>query len=232
MQHLIDKFVRHFLNPSDISKETYSYSLLRPLLDDFGFLPISNSSLSFHTLATVCNDVVYNQRKHIVEFGSGISTLVIANLIRTFKLETKLTSIDHSGPWIDLLKDNLGRAGLKDQVVLIHAEKGATSHTLPGYQWYQLEPHMDKFVGKVFDSILVDGPEAHHHRIRLARYPALPFIAPFMNKEQCFICMDDSYRLGEREVLRKWSRDHNLNFHIKVGTSSCAILGPHLNPIA
>lgn len=232
MHDFIDKFFRHFLNPLDIPKETFCYNLFRPLLDDFGYLPISNSSLSLHTLATVCNDIVYNQRRHVIEFGSGISTLVIANLIRTFKLETTFTSIDHSRSWMDILKGNLDRIGLADGVTFIHAEMGMAKNTLDGCQWYQLEPHMDMFAGKSVDCILVDGPEAHHHRIRMARYPALPFIAPYMNRDRCFVCLDDSYRLGEREVLRKWSRDYQLNFHIKVGTSHCAIRGTHLNPIA
>ncbi|MEZ4921039.1 MAG: class I SAM-dependent methyltransferase [Saprospiraceae bacterium] len=232
MQGLIDKFLRHYRNPINAAKEGYCLQLLRPLMEDFGYIPIANSSLSFHTLATACNDIVYNERKQVIEFGAGISTLVFAKLIQTYELDTRIISVEHNKNWIHILESYLDKAGVSGIVEFIHAEKGPSPLALEGNTWYQMEPHMDKIEGRLFDSVLVDGPEAHQSRIRMSRYPALPFIAPYMHPERCFVCLDDSYRSGEKRILKKWSADFKLDFHIKVGSSHCAIRGDFFNPIA
>jgi hypothetical protein len=232
MQGLIDKFLRHYRNPTNAATEGFCLQLLHPLIADYGYIPIAHSSLSFQTLATMCNDIVYNERKQIIEFGAGISTLIFAKLIRVYDLDTKIVSVEHNKNWINILESYMEKAGIGGTVEFIHAEKGPSPLAKDGNTWYQLDAHMDKIKGKVFDSILIDGPEAHSSKIRLSRYPALPFIAPYMNQERCFVCLDDTYRSGEKWILRKWSADYKLNFHIKVGSSRCAIRGDFFNPIA
>jgi hypothetical protein len=57
-------------------------SLMHNLIHSGKYLPFTQFSLSPYALATVMNDVVVNRRQRILEFGTGISTILTARLIR------------------------------------------------------------------------------------------------------------------------------------------------------
>ena len=64
-----------------------------------------------------------NGRKRVVEFGSGISTIIIARLIQQFRLDVELVTIDDNENWLNFIKDNIIRDSVpaKDCVTFIHA---------------------------------------------------------------------------------------------------------------
>ena len=72
---------------------------------------------------------------------------------------------------------------------------------------------------KSFDLVLVDGPLAHKKYNRYNRYPALKYIKPLLKNEYS-IYLDDVNRLGEKNIIKQWSKELDLN--IKYVNSSFA----------
>ena len=231
MSGVIEKIRKHYFNGLNVPKETYSLQLLQDLLQDFGYIPVANSAMAFQSINTICNDILYNGRKGIIEFGSGISTLVIANLIHKTGLECRFYSVENNAIWIDILEGQLQKAGLSKYVQFLHAPSIKHPLALDQNQWYDMEPHRKALEGQVFDVVLIDGPEAHTHAIRLARYPAMPFMMDYLDKERYFLLLDDAARPGERDIRKRWKRELGLKFDIKVSKSACCIKGQHFNPV-
>ena len=232
MYRILNKLFYRKFNPENMDKEIHSFQQLSPLLEVYGYIPKASSALSFHTLATLCNDIVYNQRKRVIEFGAGISTLVFARLVAEYQRDTQLVSVEHNEDWINILKGYLQKAGLEKKVVFIHAPKVKHPLALGGNSWYDMSEAESRLKGDPFDCVLVDGPEAFQYDMRLSRYPALPFIKPYLNPERSTICLDDAYRVGEGQVIKRWESEFGYKFNIAVGSSKIAIKGDYFNPIA
>src|SRR5690606_36365313 len=64
------------------SEDILSVNFLNTLMNGYPYLPFSGSSLRPFCLNHILNDIVINNRKHIIEFGSGISTILIGRLIK------------------------------------------------------------------------------------------------------------------------------------------------------
>ncbi|MCB9283048.1 MAG: class I SAM-dependent methyltransferase [Lewinellaceae bacterium] len=213
-----------------IAQETYAYGLLAHLFPEDRYLPVSSSSIPLSTLATICNDVVVNGRKTVVEFGSGISTIILASLFQKNKIEGKIISIDHDAGWLGILKSLAEAMGTSAYIHFVHAPLAPSKLALNGLDWYDIQSSaIEKLLGGTrVDALLVDGPYAYKKALRLARYPALPFIEPFL-AENCSILLDDTNRRGEKQILKRWAGDYRLSFRSINGFSSVAFRGEHWN---
>jgi predicted O-methyltransferase YrrM len=176
------------------------------LLNDVSYLPFSKASLNFTSMAILLNDIVINRRKLIVEFGSGISTILIAQLIKKNKLDgVKLISVEHNIEWLSLVDNLLKSNYLEGIVELVHSPLLENELCLDNNKWYSTEPILLKIKenkNKV-DCVLVDGPEAWYAEVYRSRYPALPFIINFLG-DNSIVFLDDSNRKGEIEILNMW----------------------------
>jgi hypothetical protein len=211
--------------------EPRSLLLLQDLLRDYGFLPVSGSALSFESILTICNDILVNDRKAVIEFGSGISTLAIASLIRRKGLSCRFVSVDGNAAWQGIISRCLHDAGTEEGVELIHAPVAPHRLALAGNTWYDLDSHRESIAASKFDSVIVDGPEAYDDRIALARYPALPFLRDHLDFERCFVLLDDAERTGEREVRKRWKAELGIDLNKNVSKSACGFRGTCFNPI-
>jgi hypothetical protein len=211
--------------------EPRSLLLLQDLLRDYGFVPVSGSAMSFESILTICNDILVNERKAVIEFGSGISTLVIASLIRRKGLACRFVSVDGNAAWQAIISRSLHDAGTATGVELIHAPVVPHRLAIAGNSWYDLDSHRDSIAVSKFDSVIVDGPEACNDRIALARYPALPFLRDHLDFERCFVLLDDAGRAGEQEIRRRWKAELGIDLRMKVSKSACGFRGKWFNPI-
>ena len=59
-----------------------AWQALRPLLDAGGYLPWSEGALRPAALRSIANEIMLGRRRSIVELGSGVSTIVLARLLR------------------------------------------------------------------------------------------------------------------------------------------------------
>jgi hypothetical protein len=211
--------------------EPRSLLLLQDLLHNYGFVPVSGSAMSFESILTICNDIIVNDRKAVIEFGSGISTLAIASLIRSKGLACRFVSIDGNAAWQTIVSRCLHDAGTAEGVELIHAPVAPHRLAIAGNSWYDLDSHRDSIAASKFDSVIVDGPEACNDQIALARYPALPFLRDHLDFERCFVLLDDAERAGEREVRRRWKAELGIDLRMKVSKSACGFRGTFFNPV-
>lgn len=231
IQRVLGALSRRFQAFAGRDNEPRSLLLLQDLLHDYGFIPVSASALSFESILTICNDIVANERKAIIEFGSGISTLVIASLIKRKQLSCRFVSVEGNAAWQAIIRRYLHDAGTVESVELIHAPVVPHPLAIAGNSWYDLDPHRDSIGATKFDSVIVDGPEACNDRIALSRYPALPFLRDHLNRERCFVLLDDAGRAGEQEVRRRWQAELGIDLRMKVSKSVCGFRGQFFNPV-
>jgi predicted O-methyltransferase YrrM len=212
-----------YLNQAKL-EDVYALALLNPLLNAFPFIPFTGASLRPFCLAHIINDIVINERRHIVEFGSGISTVVIGRLIKLNKLTCALVSIEHNQAWVEVLNRLLAREDLHHCVKVIWAPLATSNLVLDANAWYDTEVLERSLSSAVFDMVLVDGPPAWETGKGKSRYPALPFIYDRLS-ERCSVYLDDADRPGERDVLARWHERFPLRFTLTGNTLAFACRG-------
>jgi hypothetical protein len=212
-----------YLNKAKL-EDTYSLALLSPLLSDFPFIPFTGASLRPFCLAHIINDIVINGRKHIMEFGSGISTVMIGRLIKMNKLDATLVSIEHDQAWVEVLNGLLAREDLHHCVRVAWVPLATSDLVLDANKWYDTGILEGSLSSAAFDMVIVDGPPAWETGKGKARYPALPFVYDKLS-ERCSVYLDDADRAGERAVLALWHQKFPLRFTLTGSTLAFAYRG-------
>lgn len=191
------------------AEDLHAWQILRPLLDQGNYLPWSTGSMRPSGMVIVCNDIVHNDRRSIVECGSGVSTVLWARLLRQRGAGT-VTAIEHDQEWAALVSDLLARESLQDIARVVHAPLAGEP------SWYGSQA-MASVPSKV-DLLIVDGPPAHAAGMGLARLPALAAFEPSLT-DSAAVVLDDIGRPGEQEVLAAWELDRRwqLGIHEAAG---------------
>lgn len=197
----------------------YCQSQLGPLIYNHPYLPVSGMSLEFKNIAYIINDITLNNRKEIIEFGSGISTIIIARLIKLNNLDCKLTSIDNNATWIEKIADSLKKEQLDEYVKLVLAPLVSEEST-PAKKWYSKDV-LNSIKNNTYDLAIVDGPIMSGSAFKLIRYPALPFLYSMM-AENCRVILDDANRIGENEIMQIWKTNYP-QFDVTIINSSIAV---------
>jgi predicted O-methyltransferase YrrM len=179
--------------------DLHALEALRPLLDAGGYLPWTEGALRPAALVTVCNEIVFADRREVVELGSGVSTVVLARLMR--ERGGRLRSLEHDPEWAGVVRSLLKGEGLTDVAQLIEAPLEPHAQSLGGAPWYP-----DAAVGGLPEGIellLVDGPPGYGEGMERSRYPALPALDGKL-APGAMVVLDDAARPGEREILKRW----------------------------
>jgi predicted O-methyltransferase YrrM len=131
--------------------------------------------------------------RHVVELGSGASSLVIARALQ-LNGGGRLTSFDQHAQFVDEMPQWLALHGLSAD--FIHAPLTSEREGLPG-PWYDLTC-LPESIGL----LVIDGPPwAVHPLIRGRAETLFDRIEP-----GGIVLMDDANRPGERIVARQWRR--------------------------
>lgn len=188
-------------------------------------------------LSIVIDDIVRNDRRAVVELGSGLSTVLLGRLLAQRaqraqcgdqRAEYRMVAIEHDARWARWVGDQLRREGTGAHVIVVHAP--LSPHGVDGLPWYDgaalAAGLAGAWPGGLADLLLVDGPPAHAPGQGLARYPALAFmwsrLAPGAT-----VVLDDVERPGEQEVLRRWEEETGLAFDRRVEAGVALVLVPH-----
>lgn len=200
---LIKKFFQH-------KNEELPAFLLNKLYHQGGYLPFTNASLSFKQMANITNDIVINNKKSILEFGAGISTIIIARLIKLNNLNAKIVSIDESAEWILIIKKLLKEEDIENIVTFIHAPTVQSAQVKRSFEYD--ENIVTKELGtRKFDLVLIDGPIAWSSKKRYSRVSNIKYF--INNLENTFtIFVDDTNRKGEKLLVKQLSE----KLHLKV----------------
>lgn len=139
--------------------------------------------------------------RHVLELGSGLSTLLIAHSFRRGGTG-KVLSLDDDARWAAQTTATLQREGLDGFAeVRVATLKDVTSggRTAPWYDLSSLAPDVR------FDLVIVDGPPAWKGD-PLARLPALYELRKHLSDNGVLV-LDDAGRGGETEIARQWQHD-------------------------
>jgi hypothetical protein len=189
-------------NDSWREQDLHAWHVLSPLLVQGGYLPWTTGSMRPAGLVVVCNEIVHRSRTRIVECGSGVSTVLLARLLRE-RQAGGLVALEQDGHWAELVQDHLRREALDTIARVLHAP-------LQGEPpWYGLDG-MDEVPDEV-DLLVVDGPPAFDPRHGTRRVPALPRFADQLIVGATVI-LDDISRPGEREVIACWEASTDWRF--------------------
>jgi hypothetical protein len=210
--------------------DIYSLNLLQPLLCG-SYLPFTGSSLRPFCLVHILNDIIVNRRQTILEFGAGISTIMIGRLIKRNGLPAKLVSVEHDPKWIGAMRSYIVREELEDVVEIIHAPLTACHLSTHFNLWYDTSV-LDYELADSYDMVIIDGPPAWEENKQEARFPALPYIFDRLSGHSS-VYLDDANRAGERSIIERWEEDYGLEFSLAGKTLAYATIGHsfHTEPI-
>lgn len=191
-------------------KDIRSLALLRDVYT--GYVPWTGASIHPTALTYILNDITIHRRKHIVECGSGISTLYVASLLKQLKSGAVFQSIDHDKNWITILKDQLAENGLSDYVQFIHAPLSRCRQSLnESCLWYDTDKIEEAITGRSIDLLFIDGPPANKKNLELSRYPAVPIFSSHLAENNTVI-LDDASRKSERSIVKMWKKEYGIDF--------------------
>jgi methyltransferase family protein len=194
-----------------------------------GYVPWSQSSIRPSALICLLNDIKVNRRRTIVEFGGGVSTMFVAELIRDGD-DQRLLSFEHDEAWSRWLNEWLERRGLAGVARCVHAPL----RPCPGYDlsWYDLEIVRGALPELPVDCLLCDGPPAWAGGSAMARLPAVPVVRDYLAGDFSII-LDDIQRHHERRIAKVWQRMLGVRFQrvFLRGGFALAINGRHNHPL-
>ena len=173
--------------------------------------PLRGWPLSPDVLLELHEWVMATRPSLIVEFGSGASTLVIADALAQVG-SGRLVSIEHSAHFGRQTQANLEREGLSGWVNLRIGElepwAGEHLNTRDDQEvsWYPVALIEDL---QDVDFILIDGPPAK--TCEFARYPALPALADRLSP-QATVWLDDAARGEEKQICERWAEVFDCTF--------------------
>lgn len=175
---------------------------------------ITNFSMTALGLSFLKHELIANKRTHILELGSGLSTVFMARLIKKEGLSARILSVEHDPAWANKIVDHIKAVGLQDLIDIKLVPLVENPAASKGNKWYDRSLLTSKLEeSAMFDLIIVDGPPAYHPAIELSRYGALPFFINKMAKESVIV-LDDAGRPGEQKVLHLWKKEFGAEFRI------------------
>jgi rhodanese-related sulfurtransferase len=204
------KLLKRIDRLSDDIVDGYALGALAPLSGSF--LPWTSSTMRPAAILAIATDIVINQRRVVVECGSGNSTLFAARALAQHGIDGHVHSLDHDPAWADLTARAIAREDL---------QRWASVTCAPLVDdWYDREllPAVDGI-----ELLVVDGPPAYDRKIETSRQPALDVfwgrLAPGAT-----IVLDDAGRRGEKRVIAAWQERHGIEFSHEPGGHAVARL--------
>ena len=141
---------------------------------------------------------------NILEFGSGLSTIFLSDLLSK-QGNGHLFTVEDSSEYLSKTKEmtnNATNLSLFLSPISRYVFKGKLCHT-----------YLQDFVLKLpevhFDIVLIDGPLAYKY----GREASLYLITPFL-KSETLILLDDSNREPEQKAIANWRRAWSRNLEV------------------
>lgn len=199
---------------SQKSDDIYAMSILQPLMSGKDYLAINGGALRPFCMAYILNEIIINKRKSIIEFGSGISTILIARLIKENELPVSFVSVEHNIEWIEVLKKQLEKENLTDFAKIEYINLVDQNTEFGNILSYDSQRILNIVGDSKYDLIIVDGPPANTREIRYSRYPVFLNLINNLSNDYCLI-IDDANRKGEKEIINTYKNTYpKLDFNL------------------
>lgn len=191
------------------------------------FFPATRYALAPSALLTILNDVIINNRRAVLELGSGYSSVYIAKALGE---HGRVVTVDADAGWLDQVMDSADRAGVAGRITAVHAPPRVNgSDARP---WYDAEKILATIDDAPIDLLLVDGPVASSKATARARAPAVPLLKGRL-AGRCSIYLDDIHRPSHAAIARDWGGELGLRFafHHARGGYALAMRGDGFDPV-
>lgn len=215
---------------ANATRQLEAYANLVQLLQGHSAMPpLHGWPVSPDLAVLLLQQLATRQYDLVLEFGSGSSTVLLAQQIRQLSLADAALpragqlAFEHLEAFHAQTLAQLNERGLAEMVTL-HCKPLVPYAAADGtaYPYYDCEPALlaaalatGKSTPSVF--VLVDGPPSATGRH--ARYPALPLLLTTFPTAQFDIWLDDYIRTDEQEIAQQWEaelRQAGRNFKSKV----------------
>lgn len=142
--------------------------------------------------------------QQVVEAGSGLSTIVVAQSLKKFGTG-QTVALENGEEFAEEARKNMRHHDVEKFASVIHAPLRKFDINGEEYQWYDIG--RIKGVEQKIDLLIVDGPPALEDPY--ARYPAVPLLWERLSSE-AIILIDDGDREGEKKIVEKWCDEYDL----------------------
>jgi len=209
--------------------EEYCINQFLEILDPKAAELISSFSMRPYVLTLLKNEIILNKRKNILEFGSGLSTIFMALIIKKYGLNSSIISVENDINWVNRLNEKIDLLDLQRIVRIVHAPLVADFRKGLSGKWYDSSIVENETTAlPLFDLVIIDGPPAYEKDSLLNRYGAIPFVYPRLS-ESFTILLDDADRKGEKQLQKLWESEFSLLFAIYNHRTAISRKGPYIN---
>lgn len=161
-------------------------------------------ALTADAAALLVREVALHRPQTIVELGSGVSTLLLARLLKEMGTG-KVYSLDHDAGWAERTRQHLRASNVSDMAEVFDAPLSRQHFGGETYDWYTVPEAVNRL--ERIDFLIVDGPPAALDPQGMPRYPALPaFLAKLSANATIYV--DDAKRPQEQAMIQRWLKEH------------------------
>ncbi len=148
-----------------------------------------------------------NRYDLIVEFGSGMSTILLGTLLKNKKYKTKLISFEHNKMYYDETLKKIRIYKLSKYIDLVYTPLTEYVYEKNKFLYYNCNRKLNEIKHNFSNNIksimvIVDGPPGSTGNI--ARFPALTHILNIFSDKSIDIFLDDYKREQEKLVVEEW----------------------------
>jgi rhodanese-related sulfurtransferase len=163
-------------------------------------------------ILAIVSHIVVNERKVIVECGSGNSTIFAARALSQHGIDGHVHSLDHHPAWANVTARAVARENLQQWASV------SCAPLVDG--WYDKD-RLPTVEG--VELLVVDGPAAYEQGTETARQPALEVLWERL-APGATVVLDDSWREGEKRVIASWEERYGIQFRQQPGGYALANL--------
>jgi len=209
---------------ANVSKQLESYIALQ------NYLVHGTKPLNYHgwpispdIALFLIEQIEQNNYDLIIEFGSGTSTALFANVIKHKKKKSKnsrlkkVVTFEHNEEYYEKTKALLEQHAVAKYADLVLAPLVEYTYKESEFMYYDCAEKFEELATlKNIDKILVlvDGPPGA--TCPLARFPVLPHLLKALKNKQIHLALDDYNRDEEKQTAEKWEEilyRQSIKFH-------------------
>ena len=173
------------------------YSRFTPTVNLPAMREVAGSPDFLKVLVEYCDK---KQPAVIVEAGSGVSSIILSELLMKRGSAARHYALDHLEQYAALTREKV----LNPHSQVLHAP--LKDYQIGGKSWKWYDIAALEGVDQI-DLLIIDGPTEDIQP--LARYPALPLLKDKLSP-QAIIILDDTNRAGEQAIIQRWKDEFGL----------------------
>ena len=193
---------------SFVSLQYYLAHGMQPL--NFHGWPISQDIALF-----LIQKIERNRYDLIIEFGSGTSTVLFAQALKSLEAAgaqpsgRKIVTFEHNEKYFGQTLQTLTSQNLDKYVELVHAPLVKYTYEENEFMYYDCGQKFEALKAESQQSkpsilLFVDGPPGATGP--LARFPGLPHLLQQFSDHKIDLVLDDYYRADEKAIVEKWEK--------------------------